>query len=330
MPTLDVFKSDAFSVTTLTDAINKAPYKPGRIGSLGLFSERGITTKSLWVEEQEGRLELLVSSPRGGVGTSLGANTRKARALSVPHFEKNALILADEVQDVREFGSENTLLGVQTVVNGRLAEIRPMHEVTLEYLRVGAIKGIVLDGDGSTVLHNLFDVFEVSQQTFEINMASDDMRNECVAIQRLSEDELGAETVSGYRAFCGDDFFDALIAHDGVRESLKFQESAVLRTDLRKGFSYGGITWENYRGRVGGTYFFPPEQAYVVPEGTGIFVTRFAPADFMEAANTVGIPVYAKQAADEKFNRHVEIHTQSNPIALCLRPRAVIKVTQST
>jgi Phage major capsid protein E len=39
MPALDIFSSSAFTMVALTDAINKMPYVPGRIGQLGLFRE---------------------------------------------------------------------------------------------------------------------------------------------------------------------------------------------------------------------------------------------------------------------------------------------------
>lgn len=326
MPMLDVFNQDAFSVVSLTDAILKAPYKPGRIGSLGLFRERGITTTTVVIEEKDGRLSLIPTTPRGGPASSIGAQPRTARALVVPHLERNSTIIADSVQNVRAFGSENTTEAVQTLVNERLTDLRAMHEVTLEHLRVGAIKGQILDADGTTVIFDLFSEFSVTQQTFDLDM-NQDIRGQCVAIQRLSEAVLGAEAVSGYRAFCGDAFFDAFIAANDVTESLKYQESRLLRTDLRAGFEFGGITWENYRGRVGTVDFFPTDEAYVVPIGTSLFSTYFAPADYEETVNTVGLPVYAKQAPDPSgLNKFRLINTQSNPLALCLRPDAVIRV----
>jgi len=326
---IDVFKNDAFSAVSLTDAILKRPYKPGRIGALGLFRERGITTTTAVVEEKNGRLSLIATSPRGGPASTIGAQKRTARSFIAAHLERESVVLADEVQNVRAFGSENTLEAVQTLINERLTDLRAMHEVTLEYHRVGAIRGQILDSDGATVIYNLFTEFSLAQQTAELDLTGD-VRNEAVVIQRLIEAELGAEPVSGYRAFCGNDFFDALVAADAVAESLKYQESRLLRTDLRTGFEYGGITWENYRGSVGGVDFFPADAAYVVPEGTGIFQTYFAPADFVETVNTIGLPVYAKLAADTELNRWAKVHTQSNPLALCLRPRAVIYVTLAT
>jgi hypothetical protein len=43
----------------LTDAINKMPYVPGRIGQLGLFREQGVSTTSVMIEEREGSLNLV-------------------------------------------------------------------------------------------------------------------------------------------------------------------------------------------------------------------------------------------------------------------------------
>ena len=60
---LDVFNGNAFNVTSLTDAINKMPHKPGRLGELGLFSSKGVTSRSVNIEEREGVLQLNVSKP---------------------------------------------------------------------------------------------------------------------------------------------------------------------------------------------------------------------------------------------------------------------------
>jgi len=332
MPNLDVFRSDAFSLVSLTAAVLKAPYKPGRIGASGLFRERGIATTTVVVEEKDGRLSLIQTSPRGGPPTTIGQQKRTARPFIVPHLERMSTVLADEVQNVRAFGSENAEQAVQEIVNERLADLRSMHEVTLEHMRIGAIKGVVIDADGST-LFDLFSEFGVEQQTATLDVGDTaDIRNQAVAIQRQIEYALGAEPLSSFRAYCGDDFFDALVGATSVKAALQYQESALLRGNLRQGFEFGGITWENYRGRMlsTSTPFFPDDEAYVVPEGTSLFNTYFAPADFVETVNTLGLPIYAKQAPDPEFNRWVKILTQSNPLALCLRPRAVVKVTLGT
>lgn len=331
MSMLDVFRTDAFSMVSLTDAFIKAPHQPRRLGQLGFFGAKGIRTTTAVVEEKNGRLSLIATTPRGGVPSTIGAEKRTARSFVVPHLERESVIMADELQGVRAFGSENEADAYQAVVAERLTDLRKMHEVTLEYHRMGAIKGQILDSDGSTVIYNLFTEFGVTQQTHDIALsnAATDVRNECVAIQRKSEGELGDDLVTGYRAFCGDAFFDDLVKHAKVVGALQYQESNMLRTDVRAGFEFGGITWENYRGTVGGTAFVPTAEAYVVPVGTNIFQTYYAPADYLETVNTIGQPLYAKIVTDDDLQRWVKLHTQSNPLAICLRPRAVIKVTKS-
>jgi hypothetical protein len=56
------------------------------------------------------------------------------------------------------------------------------------------------------------------------------------------------------------------------------------------------------------------------------FGTYFAPADFNETVNTLGQPVYAKQAP-RQFDRGTDLHTQSNPLPMCHRPGVLVKLT---
>lgn len=331
---LDVFRTDAFSLTSLTDSIIKAPYKPSRIGSLGLFREQGITTTSVVIEEKDGRMSLISPTPRGGPGSTIGAQKRTARSFVVPHFERESTIMADEVQNVRAFGSETNADSVQTIVNERLADLRAMHEATLEHMRAGAIKGIILDADGNTVF-NLFTEFGVAQQTATLNVdpATDQkgvLLNDLTAAQRLIEEELGAEPISGYRAFCGKTFFDGLRGDASLVEVRKLGDRNLELLSNPTGvrsLNFGGVTFEEYRGKNGATPFIADAEAYMFPEGSRIFSTYFAPADYVETVNTIGLPIYAKIANDEQLNRWAKVHSQSNPLAVCLRPRAVVKLT---
>jgi len=70
------------------------------------------------------------------------------------------------------------------------------------------------------------------------------------------------------------------------------------------------------------------DDAYLFPMGSpGLFVTYFAPADYVETVNTIGLPRYAKQEA-MKMDKGIDIETQTNPLCLCTRPRTVVKLTR--
>ncbi len=338
MPTLDIFSNSAFSLTSLTDAINKVPFVPGRLGQLGIFDESGVSTTSVMIEEREGSLSLIETSPRGAPATQNLHNKRKARSLVVPHIALEDTVLADEVQNVRAFGTENALEGVQNVVNLRLAEMARKHDATLEHLRIGAIKGQVLDADGTSVLYDLFGEFGVTQHTeidFDLDNATPAkgaVRKKCHDVVRKVEDELGAAPYTYVHAFCSATFFDDLVSHPEVEESYRrYQESAFLRAGLvRKSFEYAGITFEEYRGKVGSVDFIPDGKAHFFPVGVpGLFRQYNAPADFVETANTIGLPRYAKQAVDQEFGRWVKLHTQSNPLPICTRPKVLIKAKRT-
>ncbi len=340
MPTLDAFAQDAFSVLSLTAAINKVDFQPTRIATLGLFGEQGITTTDVMIEEKTGQLSLIPVSPRGGVPDSIGSDSRVGRKLTVPRIARRSQIMADAIQNVRAFGSETEMQVLQTMVNQRLATLRNMIDVTTEYHRIGALKGIIYDADGSTVIYNLFTEFGVVQQTKDMDLddADEDIRGNCTAIRRQIQDALLSLPFSNLRAFCSSSFFDAFVGHASVADTFKYQEGAVLRQDLgiNGGVRFGGITWEEYRGSVKGSDgnykdFVEDGYAYVFPEGVrtekgSLFQTNFAPADYMETVNTVGLPYYAKQAPDLQWNRFVDLEAQSNALNLCLIPRAVIKV----
>lgn len=327
MPSLDIFRQDAFSVQELTAAINMMPRVPSRLAELGLFESSGVTTTRVWIEEKEGDLELIQTSPRGAPPSQYLPDRRKAREFTIPHVTLESTLYADSIQNVRQFGSETELETVQSAVADRMRPMQQRHEATLEHMKIGALKGQILDADG-TPIHDLFDEFGVAQieQNFEFSSASTKVRNVCVSVARQIEDVLGMTPHTGLRGFCGRDFFDALVSHPDVERAYeRYEAGAALRDDLRGGFQFGRIQFEEYSGSVGGKPYIAPDECYVVPEGTGLFVTKFAPADFFDSANTVGLPMYARSETDEQLQRWVRIHTQSNPLPLNLRPRCVVK-----
>ena len=331
MSMADVFAGDAFSTVSLTSSINTLPYAPRRIGEIGLFAGEGITTTTVVLEENVGTLELLPSKPRGSNPSIGKPEKRKARSFVVPHIPHEDMVLASDVQNVREMGSEDQTQTVTTVVNNKLQKMRLNHEITEEHLRIGAIKGTILDADGST-LFDLFSEFGITQTT--INMAltttTTKVRSKGFDVLNAMEAALGAAGFTGIRAFCGQEFFKSLTEHSAVADAFaRWESGRFLRDDVRGGFEFAGIVWEQYRGSVNGTAFVDTNTAHVVAEGVpDLFKTAYAPANFMETANTIGIPVYAKQKMAD-MDTGVRLHTQSNPLPLCTRPASLIKLTRS-
>lgn len=318
-----------FSLETLTAAINDMPHLPTQLGDSGLVTYDGVATTSVDLESDGYTIQLVQSAARGAPGQSIGRGQRKLRNLRLSHLPQEDAIMADEVQGVRAFGTTDQPEPLQDRMNKVLLIGSQNNDYTLEYHRVGALKGIVYDKSGA-VLHNFFDEFGVTQNTldFELDTASTEVRSKCDQALDLIADELQGVMMTGAIAFCGRDFFRSLITHKTTKESyLATAEAAALRGAMPNSFDYGGVTWVKYRGSVGGVPMIANNEAYIVPLGVpGLLIGRFGPAPYNETVNTKGLPMYAKAKENEQGTGW-KVWMQSNPIHINTRPRAIIKAT---
>lgn len=330
---LDIFNSDAFGVESLTDAINKVPYKASRIGEMGIFEEKGVTTTSIVIEEKEGVLSLLATAARGAPASVAAKGKRTVRHLAIPHIPLDSSVLADEVQGVRAFGSETEVQTVASIVNEKIAEMRQSFEVTHEYHRLGALKGVILDADGETVIHNLFTEFGVTPTApvagglleFDFTAGTPSIHQTCMAIKREIERRLGALPYNHVHCLCDSTFFDNLTSEAGVVTAYNlWNAGAALRDDMRSSFTYAGVVFEEYRGGVGSIDFIEAGIPIFFPVGVpGLFKTYYAPADYISTVNTIGKPFYAMQER-MAFDKGIMINTQSNPLSICTRPGVLL------
>lgn len=328
----DVFGSNDFGVVELSKAIMKKPYAPTKIGKLGLFQAVGVSTRSIVIEEMFGRLALVPTIKPGGPPTPATDSQRKARSFTIPCQALHDVVLAESIQGVRKFGSANETEGIGDVIARKLASMRSSMEITEEYRKMGALRGILYDADGTTVIYNLPTEFQITQQTvaMALNNAATEVLVKCQTILQDIENGLGAGVAYDTpRAYCGAAFFQALTTHTTVKAAFaNWQSNAMMREDVRGGFPFGGIMWEQYTGAVSGVTFLPTDSAVVFPLAVPeMYITLFAPADFNETANTIGQAFYAKQQIMD-FDRGVELLVETNPLPLVTRPEAVIQCTR--
>lgn len=329
---LDVFNGSAYGLVELTLAINRLPYVPGRIGKMGIFKKQGVHTTSVALERKSGNIALIPTKTRGaGATTKKHATKRDIRNFNIPHMPYEDELLAEDIQGVRAFGTSDVMEAINTKVTEKLEGLKTDHEVTHEYQRVGAIQGHVKDADGATTIVNLFTEFGVTETVvdFNLDLTSTDVKKVTTGIRRIMENLLGAFTFSGIVCECGDNFWDMFINHDSVKKAYdRWMDGQMLRDDQRVGdrpFIFADVAWHNYRGQVGSIPFIPTDDARFFPTGVpDLFVEHYAPADFIETVNTIGLPYYAKQAR-MKWDKGIEFHSQSNPAFLCSRPELLIR-----
>jgi hypothetical protein len=339
----DIFDNDAFKVTSLAGAMREIAFTPSRIGQLGLFQVENIDTLDVAIEKADDeKLVIVPSSPRGSEGSTRDLGRRSIRKLTVPHFQRDDAIYADEVQQVRAFGSENA---VETIA-GKIARKAAAHSqdfaLTEEYHRLNVIKsGQLLDADGSVLYDYKTEFGEAMPAAVNFNLgaanpAAGALRKKCTAITRTISTTLGGLPYRGIHAFCGDQFFDDLVNNKEVLELYKGHEAALT---LKKAyvddgaggtwgmFEFGGIVWENYRG--GGQVSIDTEKAHIFPTGVPeFFKTIYAPADYIETVNRPGQRLYAKQWRMPN-DKGVNLEYQMNALHFCTRPRALMTATHS-
>lgn len=328
------FHNPAFSMAALTAAINIIPNRYGRLEDLNLMPVKPVRQRQILVEERNGVLNLLPTLPPGAPGTVGVRGKRTLRSFVIPHIPHDDVVLPEEVQGIRAFGSETELEAVAGVMARHLETMRNKHAITLEHLRMGALKGVVLDADGS-VLYDLYDEFDIPPKTvgFQLGAAATDVKARCMEVLAHIEDSLLGEFMTEVHCLCSPEYFAALTGHKDVKTAFThWQQGAILINDVRRGFTFGGITFEEYRGRATDVHgvtrrFIAAGEAHAFPLGTvDTFATYVAPADFNEAVNTLGQPLYAKQAP-RQFDRGTDLHTQSNPLPMCHRPGLLVKLT---
>lgn len=320
-----------FTVQNLTLAINKSKVAKTRIAELGIFEEKGVTTTSVDIEFKDGKLIIVGEKERGEQGDSLSKADRTIKPFKCVHLPVTGNIKADDLQDVRAFGEEfgNGTGGERwdEVISEETTRMRQSIELTIEMMRIGALKGQVI-GKAGNVIHDLFAEFGVAEADAknEIDFsAAKGVRNQLAEALRTSKKHQAGVKATNYRVLCSAVFMDKLLEDEGFRKAQeRYQDSRAFREDVRSGIFWDGMFFEEHTEELpDGTLMIAEGAALLVPENNkGLLVTRFAPANYAETVNTMGLPLYSAGEMQD-FNKGVDLEAQSNPLNVCTSPLAV-------
>jgi hypothetical protein len=346
MPTMaDVFSDSVFDVFTTTAAINEIDHVPGRAGTLAFAGlSEGVATTEVGIESLPEDLSLVKTSLRGAPPPLEQSDKRKMLKLNIPFIQLADTIYADSIQNVRAFGSTE-LQSADEVINKRMAKMARRLDLTLENHRLGALRGVIKDADGSTLCDQFSEFgflnsdgiaaaeeFEFSLDNYGSVGVENSIRIQCQAVKRYMKRHAKTIIPPGAKiwAFAGDVWMDRLLEHPSVRQT--YDGYAAAATALGGNyahdvFEFGGIFWENYQGTDDNTtvaiasdecrFFWTG-----VPE---LYEEYFAPADFLESANTLGLPRYAKLQDDNNFGKSASLLVEMCPLPICVRPQTLCR-----
>lgn len=321
-----------FGVKPLTLAINQVPATPTQIRELGIFEPQYLTTTYVDVEYQEGRLNLVQSRERGLGGQPVQKKDRHIRTFKIPHLPQDDVVRADDVQNMRAFGTDAAAT-VEQAVTDKLADGKLNLEYTREHMMLGALQGKILDADGS-VFYDLYKEFGIKRATENWHLDSNDTEvGEQIdkTVSALRAKQKGA-MVTGYVALCGLEFLTALKYHDKMKQLYeRYLDGALYREGGINpiAFEHNGIKFIHYTGDFGDKGAkIDTDKAILLPVGRKLYTEAFAPADMNATVNTRALPYYASREKID-HDKGWSLHMQSNPLPLALRPDLLVTLTAS-
>lgn len=338
MASMDVFNTDPFSLIALSSAIDRMPYKPGFLGTLGIFEPEPVNQSTIWVDERDGAINLIPTTPRGAPPVPLVRDSRKARNFKIPRLAKQFRVYATEIAGMRAFGSDSEQEMVMREYSRRMQRANDDLELTFENMRLGALKGILLDADGSTI-YNYFTEFGITPAadvSFALTTDTTDVagiaRQLSRSMARSAKGAMGAG--ASVHAIVGDAFYDALIAHPQVRQTyLNWSAASDLRDQAAFGdFKYGGVVWHNYRGTDdNSTVAVGTNEALFFPvNAPGVYSQVMAPFDeAMEYVGTRGQRSYAINFVDRDRGFWTQGEVYAFPLFMSKRPEVIRKGTRT-
>lgn len=332
----DALRSDAFSLTSMTQAINILPVMPTSLPMV-TFAHEGLATRTVQIEYKQNVVSLLPFGQLGQLGEAPADPTRIIRSFAVPFIPQSDTVYALALVGVRKFGSTSQMESVKEKITENLQIQKTNHEATWEYLKASALCGLLRDAStGATVL-NFYTEFGLTLDTYTFNFsqapfdATDpvpeaELQAKCREVKDAIGTAVGGPTgVVQVGALVDDVFFNNMMLSPGVRSAWNEQQN-FRRAGSDPGddiFEWGGITWKRYRTVIGSNNFFGGTNVArffpMGPGAKGIFKHFSAPGPSLEAVNTIGLPLYASQLI-LPHNSGVQIHTNSSPLFMCTRP----------
>lgn len=325
-----------FTAIDLTGQIDRVPNLYGRLNELNLMPTKGVSSTIVEITEREGQIVVLAAEARDG-DVPLGTNaSERSIFLQVPHIPHLARITPKDLQDKYQIvDGRRVPRTLATVTVEKLTHIRSLHAITLEFLRMGALKGLIVDGR-NRVLYDLHQVFGREKKTvyFDLSDNTTKVREKTYEVARHIEDSLKGEVTNGnIHALVSPEFFDAFTSHPNVEKFYLGHAEGLQRLgqDPRKGFKFGALTIEEYNAKAAdltGTTrrFIAAGKGHAFPLGTmNTFRTHLAPANHVAMVNTIGTEIFVSPEI-LKHGAGVEMKSESNPLPVCARPELLVEL----
>jgi len=345
----DIFDQDAFKMITLSGKVEQLAYKP--TGLSKYFTIDRVRTEDVAIEFRKDKgLKILQTTQRGDPLQILEKTGSNIRKYSTTRIGEGSKIVASELQFVRQFSKLTAMKMLAQEIADRMGRAGKMGlvddvETTLEYHRLGALQGKVLDADGSVIMDWSKEFANATENggtgtipTITWNMSptkKGGFRVQANQVRRDIVKSLGGDGNKGVQIvnLCGHDFFDKLTQVPEIRETYLNAEKAyyVKGGDIFDSFQYpANVTWVDYREGYDSAsdISIGDNECITFPKNVkGQFVECYAPAEDFRHLGTKGQKMYASIYRDKLRDRFVDLEVLSYPLMINTKPQSIRKGT---
>jgi hypothetical protein len=336
-----VFGGDAFTQATMIRGFDRRPYVPNQLDSIIGFEPVRATTDTVYIISRKRYVNLIRTTLRGAPIEMATPDDKDARPLRIPRLAKGDKLFAHELANINPLEDETETDRAAAEVAKKQDKLIGDTEATFEFMRIGALNGLILDVDGSTLV-NFWTEFGIAQpadidlQLDDLNQSVGDLRKKIatlIVIPIARASGAGNDPRFQVKSICGDDFWFALTGHPALEKTYLNQAAAAeLRQErLWDEFSFAGVTFVHYRGTDDGTTIaVPSNKARFFPVGVpGMWQHVMGPMnESMPLLNQPGRRYYPFLEKDKSEKMQwVQPEIYSYPLFVNARPDLVLTGT---
>ena len=328
-----------FTLTDWTEEVNTIPNLYGTIANLNIFQDVPLSATTGSFDEVIYSGGLLVDKIRGERGSKAKGTVRKTHTFTVPHFPFDDYIEPKEIANKRAFGSANEAEQLAYVRARKLEKIRRTHAALKEYSRAYTISTGAIYAPSGTVDVNWNTEFGWTRLPVDMLLGSpttEVIQKIEVGIASLKANANG-EQHTGYVMLASPELFNKIIFHGSVK--VAYSNYASLEEPYRQRlggplatarmFPIGGANIiEVVDTAPDGTRHIPVGKGYLLPTGTNVFKTFYAPVERFGYVNTLAEQSYVFEFANQNLTSIV-LESESNLANALLNPSQVVEFSSS-
>lgn len=336
----NILATDAYNVVSMTEATKIMPYVSSTFESAIPWDVDTSLTPDVVADRESDKIYVLPTIPRGAPPPRASREQRGMIRFPIPRYAEIDSVENLSLLGVRETGSTAPRNLVE-FRNKRLKMLlaRQMH--TADFVRACALKGLVPDQNGATVI----DWFSVTGEdkltgTLDLSKATTKPNEWFQFFKEMTYDILGDGEIPFWTAIAGRDAYRWVHANKYVRESyFDMTNPSWLRQFLGNAqpgsgqkapitladdvsFVWGGRALAAGRGS---NNFIDPDKIYLVPNISDFAHTIYGPSTMTEYWDNPQ-PIYAK-AREMEWDAGIEMLVEQYIACWFDRPGCVMEIT---